>query len=235
MTGHSILVVDDDTDFTGLVSEALHDAGYTVYTVHSGQDALRQVYENRPGLVVLDIDLNDEHMDGVMVCKRIREVSEIPIMMLTQQEENEDIIAGLNAGADDYLLKSSFHIGVLLAHVRAVLRRAEGEPEYDKTGVVYSDGFLTFNMDERRVTREGEPVRLSPTEFNLLAALVENAPRVVSYRELLEGVWGFEYSNDIDYLRVYIWHLRRKLEIDPKDPQYIANVPGFGYRFEKQV
>ena len=235
MTGHSILVVDDDTDFAGLVSEALHDAGYTVYTVHSGQDALRQVYENRPGLVVLDIDLNDEHMDGVMVCKRIREVSEIPIMMLTQQEENEDIIAGLNAGADDYLLKSSFHIGVLLAHVRAVLRRAEGEPEYDKTGVVYSDGFLTFNMDERRVTREGEPVRLSPTEFNLLAALVENAPRVVSYRELLEGVWGFEYSNDIDYLRVYIWHLRRKLEIDPKDPQYIANVPGFGYRFEKQV
>ena len=125
-------------------------------------------------------------------------------------------------------------MNVLLARVRANLRRAASEPAVARKSVVYSDDHLTVNLEEHRVTVNGEPVRLTPTEFNLLTHLVEAAPRIVPYRELLQNTWGFEYIDDIDYLRVYIWHLRRKLEPNPKSPTYIINELGVGYRFERQ-
>jgi two-component system KDP operon response regulator KdpE len=190
------------------------------------------MYEHHPDLIILDVNMPT--MDGWTVCQRIREVSNVPVVMLTARDAPEEVIKGLDLGADDYVTKP-FDIKVLLARVRATLRRAASDSPVIKKDIIYSDDYLSINLDERRVIVNGKPVRLTPTEFNLLAYLVENAARVVAYRELLEQIWGFEYIDDIDYLRVYIWHLRRKLEHDPKAPTYIMNELGVGYRFEKQV
>jgi two-component system KDP operon response regulator KdpE len=213
------------------MTNALHQSGHAVLTAYDGQEGLRQMYQGRPDLIVLDINM--PAMDGWTVCQRIREVSNIPVIMVTANGEPEEIVKGLDMGADDYIVKP-FEINVLLARVRSNLRRAATEPTLFKRDVLYSDDYLTINMEEHRITVRGEPVRLTPTEFNLVAHLVEAAPRIVSYRELLENVWGFEYIDDIDYLRVYIWHLRRKLEPNPKEPTYIINELGVGYRFERQ-
>jgi len=232
MTAHAtILVIDDDLALRQLVASTLKQEGYQVLTAADGQEGLRQMYQGHPDLLILDIIM--PAMDGWTVCQRVREVSNIPIIMLTAQSEPEEIVKGLDLGADDYLVKP-FEMSVLLARVRANLRRAASEPTVMRRNVVYSDDYLTVNFDEHRVTVRGEPVRLTPTEFNLLAHLVEASPRIVPYRELLEQTWGFEYIDDIDYLRVYIWHLRRKLEPNPKEPTYIINELGVGYRFEQQ-
>jgi two-component system KDP operon response regulator KdpE len=228
----TILIIDDDEIFVKLVTGTLEREGYTILAAHDGQEGLRQMYQGRPTLIILDINMPT--MDGWTVCQRVREVSDVPIIMLTARGDPEEIIKGLDAGADDYIVKP-FEMEVLLARLRANLRRAAGTSTLLKHNVLYSDDYLTINPDERRVLVRGEPVRLTPIEFNLVAYLVDAAPRIVPYRELLEQVWGFEYIDDIDYLRVYIWHLRRKLEPNPKDPTYIINELGVGYRFEKQI
>ena len=225
------MIVDDDPALRQLVANTLRQEGYVPITAADGQEGLRQLYQAHPDLIVLDVIMPT--MDGWTVCQRVREVSNVPIIMLTAQGDPEEIVKGLDLGADDYLVKP-FEMNVLLARVRANLRRAASEPAIAKKSVVYSDDRLMINLEEHRVTVNGEPVRLTPTEFNLLAHLVEAAPRIVPYRELLQNTWGFEYIDDIDYLRVYIWHLRRKLEPNPKSPTYIINELGVGYRFERQ-
>ncbi|MBI5959666.1 MAG: response regulator transcription factor [Chloroflexi bacterium] len=232
MTGATILVIDDDHGLVDLVSNTLKIEGYSVLTAYDGQSGLRQVYQNRPDLIVLDINM--PAMDGWVVCERVREVSSTPIIMLTARGDPEEIVKGLDLGADDYILKP-FQPSVLLARIRSNLRRAASPPDRLRKEVNYTDGFLTISLADHRVLRQGEPVRLTPTEFDLLARLVDNSPRILSYRELLEQVWGFEYIDDIDYLRVYIWHLRRKLEPNAKEPTYIINELGVGYRFDKQT
>jgi len=236
MPGHTILVVDDEADTLRMITRNLEQAGFRVIQAASGQEALRQMYDNRPDLLVLDVDLSKSgsRMDGITVCQRIREVSTVPIIMVTAKTAPEDIVVGLEAGADDYVNKP-FNKDVLIARIRANLRRAANEPTYEKSGVIYSDSYLTINLDERRVTRDGIQVKLSPTEFNMLAKLIQSSPRVVAYRDLLESVWGYEYIDDIDYLRVYMWHLRRKVEKDARAPVYLINELGVGYRFEKQI
>jgi two-component system, OmpR family, KDP operon response regulator KdpE len=226
----TILVIDDDQALVQLVAGALQELGYTVHTAHDGQEGLRQMYQIRPDLIVLDIGM--PLMDGWTVCQRIREVNNTPILMITAFDDPEEIIKGLEMGADDYITKP-FELNVLLARVRATLRRAASEPTVQRRNTVYSDDYLHINLEDHRVTIQGEPVRLTPTEFSLLATLVDASPRILPYRDLLEQVWGFEYIDDIDYLRVYIWHLRRKLEPDPKKPVYIINELGVGYRFVK--
>lgn len=226
-----ILIIDDDPALRQLVVNTLRQEGYHMLTAADGPEGLRQMYEGHPDLIVLDIRMPT--MDGWTVCQRIREVSNIPILMLTAEGDPEEIVKGLDLGADDYLVKP-FDMGVLLARVRANLRRAASEPSVAGRNAVYSDAHLTINFDEHRVLVDGEPIRLTPTEFSLLAHLVEAAPRIVPYRELLQNIWGFEYIDDIDYLRVYIWHLRRKLEPNPKAPTYIINELGVGYRFDRQ-
>ena len=226
----TVLVIDDDTMHLNMVKDALKAAGYHVLTATDGQMGLRALYKSHPDLVLLDVNMPT--MDGWTVCERIREVSNIPIIMLTARDAPEAVVKGLDLGADDYIVKP-FELGVLLARVRANLRRAASGPAQSAGGEGYHDEHLTINLEERRVRVDGELVRLTPTEFNLLALMVSRAPRTVPYRELLERVWGFEYIDDIDYLRVYIWHLRRKLEPDPKHPIYILNELGVGYRFEK--
>jgi two-component system KDP operon response regulator KdpE len=228
----TVLMIDDDQTLVQMVKSTLEQAGLSVMTAADGQEGLRKMYQGRPDLIILDINMPT--MDGWTVCARIREVSNIPIIMLTARNEPEEIVRGLDLGADDYILKP-FETNVLMARVRANLRRAAAQPTLFKQNVLYSDDYLTINLDEHRVTASGDTVRLTPTEFNLMAYLVDASPRIVPYRELLENIWGFEYIDDIDYLRVYIWHLRRKLEPDPKNPTYIINELGLGYRFEKQV
>ncbi|MBN1681673.1 MAG: response regulator transcription factor [Anaerolineae bacterium] len=227
----TVLVIDDDQTLIQLVSSALTQENFAVITAYDGQEGLRQMYQEHPDLVILDINMPT--MDGWTVCQRIREVSNVPIIMLTARDDPEEIVKGLDMGADDYINKP-FQINVLLARIRANLRRAATEPTTFKQNVVYSDDYLAINLEEHRITIRGEPMRLTPTEFNLMAHLVDAAPRIVPYRELLEQVWGFEYIDDIDYLRVYVWHLRRKLEPNSKEPTYIINELGVGYRFEKQ-
>lgn len=234
MSGEQLLIVDDDPDLLNMLALNLQGNGFSVLKALDGHEALRQMYDKRPDLIILDIVLPDPKMDGITVCRRIREVSEVPIIMLTAEKDPDFVVKGLEAGADDYITKP-YNANVLIARVRANLRRAATEPTFIRSGVVYSDGYLTVNLDERRVLKEGSQIKLSPTEFNMLAKLLESAPRVVSYRDLLEDVWGYEYVDDIDYLRVYVWHLRRKLEKEPKSPVYIVNELGVGYRFERQV
>jgi two-component system KDP operon response regulator KdpE len=227
---NKILIIDDDEDMLVFFSNHLENKGYDVITAQNGQQGLRTFHQERPNLVVLDIEM--PQMNGWTTCERIRELSDVPIIMLTAAaQSNEDMIRGLDLGADDFLIKSP-DLNLFAAHVRATLRRASIQPTL-QDNVVYQDDYLTINLEERRIFVEGETTRLTPTEFNLLTQLVSAYPHVMSYRDLLERVWGWEYINDIDYLRVYVWHLRRKLEPNPKEPIYILNEMGVGYRFEK--
>lgn len=227
-----VLVIDDEQATVELIAEALRVEGYAVITALDGQSGLKAMYVHRPALIVLDVNM--PVMDGWTVCQRVREVSNIPVIFLTARQDPEEVIRGLDLGADDYVVKP-FELDVLLARVRATLRRASSEPTLFKQHTVYSDDHLVINLHEHRVTVQGKVVHLTPTEFSLLGLLVEASPRVLSYRDLLEQVWGFEYIDDIDYLRVYIWHLRRKLEPDSRSPTYVVNELGVGYRFEKRA
>jgi two-component system KDP operon response regulator KdpE len=232
MAEKKILVVDDEPTFVRLVSKTLTHKGYEVLTAGDGQEALRLMFAHQPDLVLLDVVM--PKMDGWQTCSRIREMADVPIVILTGRQKSEtDIVRGLDYGADDYLIKP---VGSreLVARVRAILRRAELPSSLEaKKEITYSDAFLTVNIAERKVIVNGERVRLTPTEFKLFALLLENAGRVLTHKQLLEKVWGWEYVDDIDHVRIYIWHLRQKIEPDPAHPRYIIAEPGVGYYFQK--
>jgi two-component system, OmpR family, KDP operon response regulator KdpE len=223
-----ILVVDDDIVLAELVSYNLEAEGFQVIMAKDGQEGLRRFHSDRPDLVLLDVTM--PKLNGWDVCQRIRELSDVPIIMMTAQGREQDVVRGFDLGADDYITKP-FRVKEFTARVRANLRRARTEPT-EKDNVTYADDYLSVNLDQRRVTVNGEPVKLTPTEYRLMAYLVKNKGRVLEFRQILQNVWGFEYIDDIDYLRVYIWHLRRKIERDPKNPEYLLNELNTGYRFE---
>jgi len=227
-----ILVVDDDATFARLVDQILTDKGYEVLKASDGQEALRLLFAHKPALVLLDVAM--PKMDGWQTCSRIRELSDVPIIILTGSQKTEDaVVRGLDYGADDYLIKP---IGKreLVARVRAILRRAESSSTRNaQKEITYSDDYLAVNVTERKVMINGERVKLTPREFRLLAYLVENAGRILSHKQLLEKVWGWEYVDDLDYVRIYISHLRQKIERNPTLPKYILTEPGVGYYFEK--
>lgn len=226
-----ILIVDDDPDLIDLIQYNLEGEGYEVITAGDGHEGMRLLFSDRPDLLVLDVSM--PKLDGYQVCQRAREMTDdMPIIMLTARGREEDIIKGLDMGADDYLTKP-FRVGELLARVRATLRRARAGPATSEA-VTYRDDYLSVDLSAHRVAVNGKVVKLTPTEYKLLAVLVKNKGRVLEFRQLLEAVWGFEYIDDIDYLRVYIWHLRRKIEPDPKDPTYLINELNTGYYFEPQ-
>jgi DNA-binding response OmpR family regulator len=227
-----VLVVDDDPALLPLIEYTFAREGYEVVTACDGKEALREFFAHKPDLVILDIMM--PRMDGWEACRRIREVSDVPIVMLTARGQDEDIVRGLEYGADDYLTKP-FSIKVLLAHARAVLRRAALPAVEYAEPTTYADDFLTIDLKERRVTVEGDQVKLTPTEYRLLAYLVQNAGQVLTFTQILQNVWGWEYQDDLDYVRVYVWHLRQKIEQDPKNPKYIQTEIGVGYRFEKAL
>jgi len=230
-----ILVVDDDPAMVRLFEQVLSKAGYEVVTGSNGQDALKLLFSQRPDLVLLDVVMPG--MDGWQTCSRIRDVSAtVPIIMLTGQHQTEDdVVRGLDYGADDYLLKP---VGnrELLARVQALLRRAELPSSRDgqERDLTFSDDHLTVDVAQRKVSVDGKRVKLTPIEFRLLVLLLENAGRILTHQQLLEKVWGWEYTDDLDYVRIYISHLRRKLEPEPALPKYIVTEPGVGYCFQKQ-
>ena len=221
-----ILVIDDDKSLLFLLQQQLETAGYEVSVAASGREGLKAFFDLRPNLVVLDMRMPE--MDGETVCERIRDVSDVPILILSAYGQEEDVVRGLDAGADDYVQKP-FRQQEFLARIRSLLRRYMAHVQ--ERPITYSDDFLSIDLRARRVIRGGEEVRLTPTEFRLLTTLLEHADQVMSNEELLKHVWGWEYSNDLDYPRIYIWHLRRKIEPDPKRPTYIRTEYGMGYRF----
>lgn len=226
-----ILVVDDEPAFVNLVSQTLTHLGYEVLKATSGWEALRLLFAHKPDLVLLDVAMPG--IDGWQTCQRIRDICDIPVIMLTgQHNAEEDIVHGLDCGADDYLIKP---VGnrELAARVRAVLRRTGSLSSPGVRQTTYNDNLLTVDVAEHKVTLNGERVKLTPTEFRLLTLLVQNAGRIITHQQILEKVWGWEYANDLDHVRIYIWHLRQKIEPNPAQPRYIITEPGVGYCFRK--
>ena len=226
--GSRVLVVDDDPLLVRLVRTHLEKAGYKVLTAADGEQALEVAANELPDLVVLDLMI--PKLDGFEVCRRIREFSLVPVVMLTARGEPVDRLRGFEMGADDYLPKP-FVPAELLARVRAVLRRSQqGSPP--STPPVVRCGFIAIDLLRRRVTVRDEPVKLTATEFQLLQQLALNVGKVLSHTDLLTRVWGPEYRDDRDYLWAYVRHLRRKLEPDPEHPTHILSQPGYGYVLE---
>lgn len=225
------MIVDDEQAIREALGRKLTRDGYEVFLCENGREALLTFHEQRPDLMILDIVMPDG-IDGLTVCRRVREVADTPVMMLSAQAiSEEDVIEGLSAGADEYLIKP-IRLNEFAARVRALLRRTQivqGDMPQR-----YDDGYLSVDLHRRHVYVEGRKVHLTPTEFKLLAVLMENAGRVVQQTDLLEQVWGREYLDDIYYPRVYISQLRRKIERDAANPEYILTEHRVGYRFEKQ-
>ena len=228
--GAKILVVDDDPILSELVSYILRAEGFAPVTASDGREGVAKYAAEKPDLVVLDVTM--PVMDGFEACERIRSLGDTPIIMLTAQGNEEHMVRGLDLGADDYVVKP-FQLKPFMARVRANLRRA-GSAQAPIDPVTYRDDYLTIDLENRRVCVRETQIKLTPTEYKLLAMLVRNKGRVLEFRQLLEQVWGFEYIDDVDYLRVYIWHLRRKLEADPKRPVYLQNELNTGYYFAPQ-
>ncbi len=225
-----VLVVDDEPDMIKVITWSLNfqEPDWEVLTVSDGERALELVSQENPDVVLLDVTMPG--MDGFEVLREIRCFSDVPVIMVTVMEDEVDKVRGLELGADDYVTKPFGHLE-LLARIRAVLRRAQSWP------LVHEEPFLCDDLRVDFVTREvtvsGKPVALTNTEYNLLYRLVRNAGRVLTHESLLAHVWGREYVDEIDYLRVYIGHLRRKLEPTPGQPQYILTERGVGYRFRR--
>lgn len=220
-----ILVVDDQPRVVRLVSEVLKAMGYQVIAAVSGKSAIEMVALEQPDLVLLDI-LLPVGPDGYEVCRRVREFSDVPVIMLTAKAQETDMLHGFGVGADDYLTKP-FSAKELVARVEAVLRRTK-RPEEIKSAVL-TCGELEIDFARRMVKVRGDQVSLTRTEYALLRQLALNSNRVMLHRDLLTEVWGPEYRDDIDYLRAYIHYLRRKLEADPSHPRHILTSPGVGY------
>jgi len=220
-----ILVVDDESRVVRLVSEVLGAVGYQVLAAASGEPAIEMVALEQPDLVLLDIRLPGG-LDGYGVCRRIREFSDVAVIMLTAKAQESDLLHGFDVGADDYLTKP-FSAKELVARVKAVLRRTQ-RPE-ERTAATFTCGELEISFARRVVKMRGEKVSLTRTEYALLRQLALNTNRVMLHQDLLTKVWGPEYRDDIDYLRAYIRYLRRKLEPSPSNPQYIQTSPGIGY------
>ena len=227
----TILVIDDDPDLRLMLKAQLERRKHRVVVASSGRDGLQKAYQARPDLVILDIMMPG--MDGWEVCRRLRELSSVPIIMLTARNMQGDVVKGLESGADDYLVKP-FSTAELDARIQAVLRRSGSS---DGAGIsrtpFYSNGYLTIDFDRRIVKVQNTSINLTPTEFKLLSCLVRNEGRVLPHRYLLTEVWGPEYADEVDYVKLYIRYLRLKLEEDPSDPIYIQTEWGIGYRFSE--
>jgi two-component system KDP operon response regulator KdpE len=221
-----ILIVDDSQDTTWLLKRVLTEEGYAVQLAHDGREGLRQAFDYRPDLVLLDVMMPD--MDGWTMLSRLREFSDVPVIMLTAVGGEQSMVQGLDGGADDYVTKP-YGMEELKARVRAVLRR-RGVSESGRSKLLQFDtGNLCLDPASQKVTVRGELVNLTPTEYRLLLCLAYNAGRIVTSQQILDNVWGPGYEDSIANVKLYIWYLRRKIEADPRNPQYVLTARGTGY------
>jgi len=221
--GLRILVVDDERAIRRYLHVALNAQGYTVYEANSGKEAINSAIADRPDLIILDLGLPD--LDGIEVTRQLREWSKIPIIVLSVRERETDKISALDVGADDYLTKP-FSTGELMARMRAALRHTT----QSAVDPVFEIDNLKVDLTRRQVKIDNEEISLTPTEYDLLRILVQNAGRVLTHRQMLRQVWGNAYEGEMHLLRVNMSNLRRKIEPDPTRPRYIITEPGVGYR-----
>lgn len=222
-----LLIIDDDISLVELLESYFTTQGFEVVTASNGKEGLRRFYESRPDLVILDVTM--PQMDGWETLRRLRDLSDVPVIMLTVRSEETDVLRGFTLGADDYVTKP-FSFAELAARVRAVLNRVA--PRDNATPDILTAGDLEVNLTSQRVTRNGQPIALTPTEFKLLVTLMQAPGRVFSPEEIVRQVWGPQYVDEVGYVRRYIWFLRKKIEPDPANPTYIHNARGFGYYFQ---
>ena len=223
----SVLVVDDERPLLDFVRRNLEIRGFKVLTSSNGLEALSIFNSNPVDLVILDVMM--PRMDGIETTRRIRQSSMVPIIILSALDEEEDKIQAFDMGADDYLTKP-FGVGELLARVNAVLRRSKWTEPPTKEGKL-SHGEITADLERHEVLVGGKEIKLTPTEFNLLVYLMEHAGKVLPHKAILQHVWGPEYGEETEYLRVYMGHLRQKIEKDPSHPAHLLTERGVGYRF----
>jgi two-component system KDP operon response regulator KdpE len=219
-----VLVVDDEPQITRVLRTVLTSQGYQVKTAAEGEAALSNFSEWRPELVITDLVM--PHMDGVELCRRIRAISSVPIIVLSVKGEERSKVDALDSGADDYVTKP-FGIDELLARVRAALRRSGGEADISSVDA----GEFRIDLEGRRVHAHGQEIRLTPKEFDLFVYMARHPNRVITHRTLLEAVWGEASQEQPEYLRVFMGQLRKKLEPDPSNPKYLVTEPWVGYRF----
>jgi two-component system KDP operon response regulator KdpE len=223
----SALIIDDEKQIRRLVRIALQEAGHQVYEAETGQSGLAEIVQRRPDVVLLDLGLPD--MEGIKVLRRLREWSDVPVLILSVRDDPDEKVAALDAGADDYVTKP-FDTAELLARVRVAQRRSLKELREP----VFSSGPLCVDFAARQVKIDGEEIRLTPTEYSLLRVLVQNAGKVVTHRQLLRTVWGEKAESQAQYLRVYVTHLRKKLEPHENEPRLIRTEVGIGYRLSTE-
>jgi len=224
---YRILVVDDERRMVGFIRLNLEQDGFEVIEAYNGTEALERLRDSLPDLTLLDVMMPD--IDGFEVLRMIREISQVPVIMLTAKGEEDDKVKGLELGADDYVTKP-FSPRELVSRVKAVLRRGSTFEEEDE-GVIEIDDRLKIDFVRREVWVDDELVKLRPTEYRLLYHLVQNAGWVLTHDQILTKVWGYEYRDEPHYVRLYINYLRKKIEEDPSDPKYILTERGVGYRF----
>ncbi len=222
-----ILIIDDNETLHHMIAFYFEQRGFQVLTAACAQEGLKVAYATHPNLILLDIMMPE--MDGWQTCQRLREISNVPIIMLTAKVESDDVIQGFQLGADDYV-KKPFGLKELEMRINAVLRRVETENQTPK--VHYDDGTLKISLEQQQVFRQGQVIHLTSTEFRLLSYLVRHKKRIVPHQELLAHVWGPAYRDAKDGLSLYIHYLREKLEEEPTAPQYIRTKWGVGYWFE---
>jgi two-component system KDP operon response regulator KdpE len=225
-----IVVADDEQAILRMLTRNLTRRGYEVVTAADGEEALNQIEDTRPDLVILDLMM--PRLDGLEVCRKVREWSQVPIIILSARGEESRKVEALDLGADDYLTKP-FGLDELLARVRVALRRVSQMKEANAAGnaPIYRSGELVIDLARREVTVRGQEIKLTPHQYDLLKYLAQNAGRVITHRSALINVWGPEYGQETQYLHVFIGQLRHKIEPDSSHPIYILTEPGVGYRF----
>jgi two-component system, OmpR family, KDP operon response regulator KdpE len=231
MDKKSILIVDDDPAILRLLSTNLKARGYEIFTATNGEESLEAVQKDFIDLIILDLMM--PKIDGVEVCRRVREWSDVPIIILSARGDENDKVKCLELGADDYLTKP-FGIAELMARIKTAFRH-RGDPTVAPAQSIFAYDGLEINFAKRRVTVNSKEITLTPTEFALLQHLAVNSDKVLTHNMLLQSVWGNEYSSEKEYLRVFVGRLRRKLEPDPKNPRYIQTIPGVGYHMATTV
>lgn len=224
-----ILVIDDDPTLNALIRQSFHAKGYEVITALNGVEGLKLAYRSHPDIIVLDIMMPD--LDGYETCRRLREISEVPVLMLTAMTAEENLVRGFEAGADDYV-KKPFSLKELEMRISALIKRSGNG---DNSDIAYDDGTLRVDLQRQHVYRDNQRIHVTPTEFRLLSCLIRHRGHVVTHEELLREVWGDGYLDAVPSLSIYIRYLREKLEEDPGEPHYILTKWGVGYWFSPVI